>query len=208
MLQIMDYTPELPQHLIDRLAMDSDDADDFCPELPPGLRPSTPDIPDEADDFCPQLPPHLLPGNTTNINEGLDGDEFCPQLPPHLKLMPSFNKNDLKKRKSKGSLSSAEPHPEDEFCPALPPHLRNKKSSSRPRVLGPTLPKDYHPPSPSSAVSNHVSTDSSSEDDAEPGQVYGPLPASKPVDMDRYIEETIEKRTKAMQDKISGKVCE
>lgn len=180
----MDYTPELPPYLRAKQSAGHDTAeDDFCPQLPPHLLSKE----EDSDDFCPQLPAHLIKKPVVEISE----DEFCPQLPSH-----------LSKKGSSGVRKENDIDSEDEFCPTLPPHLTKK--AKVPKILGPTLPSNYK--LPACDLQTKISDDSSSDDDIQ-GPVHGPLPPSKPVDMDKYIEDRMQRRTNAIKEKMTKKVC-
>ncbi|KAB7495083.1 GPALPP motifs-containing protein 1 [Armadillidium nasatum] len=86
----------------------------------------------------------------------------------------------------------------DMFCPALPPHLINK-NDTEPRVVGPTLPKNFKPPE--ECMSKLSYEEEKSDSDVEEDLV-GPLPES--VGDERFTGPEMEYRLNKMIADVSN----
>ncbi|KAL7642578.1 UNVERIFIED_CONTAM: hypothetical protein RMT77_007139 [Armadillidium vulgare] len=86
----------------------------------------------------------------------------------------------------------------DMFCPALPPHLINK-TDTEPRVVGPTLPKNFKPPE--ECMSKLSYEEEKSDSDVEEDLV-GPLPET--VGDERFTGPEMEYRLNKMIADVSN----
>ncbi|KAF2354048.1 Protein of unknown function DUF3752 [Trinorchestia longiramus] len=213
------YGPSLPPHLLKSSSISGDNRNSAVVSVHLGTNASSVVEPQNDSKngegntlFGVLRPQGDVKGNENNTS---DNDEYGPSLPPHLQNSASSKKQvspgavskdrDLTSGKTNkrtygpmlppeimatSVASDDDEEEEDDYCPDMPPHLKMKQSShsyfeSNSRVedqLTKNIPDDQQ----------------SSEDD----EVYGPMPPTQPVDMDEYIESTLQQRTEATQRRL------
>lgn len=173
--------------------------------------------------YGPVLPPKLekdilnARDNEKDLERTTDykvaSNEIGPTLPGNLKisslsedsknnkLEDKEKKNEEDKQKGeedKDDKLAEEEEEVDEFGPALPPHLHRRK------IVGPVLPDNFDVSLDEKSTNLNLKSDSEEEED--PADVLGPLPADHPANQDNYIQLQLEYRARKVKAKFMEKV--